>query len=66
MMSLLLGVTLLLIPNALFALWMTWLDLSDNGTLTERGQGYVRGVFAFIAVSLIITLMAIVGAVQTM
>ena len=63
--ALLLGITLLLIPNALFALWLTWRDLHDEGTLTGRGQGYVRAVFSFIAVTLIIALIGIVGFIET-
>lgn len=63
--ALLLGVSVLLIPNILFALWITWVDLTDEGTLTKRGQSYVRGLFAFIAVSLIIMLIGIVGYIET-
>lgn len=63
--ALLLGVSVLLIPNVLFALWITWVDLTDEGILTKRGQSYVRGLFAFIAVSLIIMLIGIVGYIET-
>jgi hypothetical protein len=65
MQALMLGATLLLIPNALFALWLTWLDLRDDGTLTQRGQGYVTSVFSLIAVTLILALMGVVGYIQT-
>jgi hypothetical protein len=63
---LMLGASIFLIPNVLFAMWLTWTDLTDNATLSVSGHRYVRGVFAFIAVSLIITLMGIVGTIQTM
>ena len=63
---LMLGASIFLIPNVLFAMWLTWTDLTDNATLSEIGHRYVRAVFAFIAVSLIITLMGIVGTIQTM
>ena len=63
---LMLGASIFLIPNVIFALWLTWTDLTDNETLSPSGHRYVRAVFAFIAVSLIITLMGIVGTIQTM
>ena len=63
---LMLGASIFLIPNVLFAMWLTWTDLNNNLTLSVSGHRYVRGVFAFIAVSLIITLMGIVGTIQTM
>lgn len=63
---LMLGASIFLIPNALFAMWLTCADLNNNLTLSASGHRYVRGVFAFIAVSLIITLMGIVGTIQTM
>jgi hypothetical protein len=61
-----LGVSIFLIPNALFALWLTWRDLSEDGTLTERGHKYVSGILGFTAVTLILALMGIVGAIETM
>jgi hypothetical protein len=62
---LVLGVSIFLIPAALFALWLTWRDLVDDGTLTQRGHNYVSGILGFTAVTLILALMAIVGAIET-
>ena len=64
--ALMLAASILLIPNVLFALWLTWNDLNDSETLSASGHRYVNVVFSFIAVSLIITLMGIVGTIQTM
>ena len=63
---LMLGVSIFTIPCTLFAMWLTWVDLKDDGTLTERGHRYVNGIFGFIAVTLIIALLGIVGTLQTM
>jgi hypothetical protein len=65
-MAILIGAIILLIPNAIFALWLTWFDLRDDGTLSERGRTYVTGVFSFIAVTLILALIGTVGLIQTM
>jgi hypothetical protein len=65
-MAILIGAVFLLIPNALFALWLTWHDLNSDGTLSDRGQRYVTGVFSFIAVTLILALIGTVGLIQTM
>jgi len=64
--GLIIGVSIFLIPNALFALWLTWRDLKDDGTLTQRGHKYVNGIFGFTAVTLILALISIVGAIETM
>lgn len=64
--GLIIGVSVILIPNALFALWLTWRDLKDDGTLTERGHKYVNGIFGFVGVTLILALISIVGAIETM
>ena len=64
--GLIIGVSIFLIPNALFALFLTWRDLTGDGTLTQRGHKYVNGIFGFVGVTLILALISIVGAIETM
>lgn len=66
MTALLFGALFLLIPNALFALFVVWLDLSDNGTMTRLGRRYITITFGFIAAVLIAALMGLVGMIETM
>ena len=66
MTALLFGALFLLIPNALFALFLVWVDLSDNGTMTRLGRRYITITFGFIAAVLIAALMGLVGMIETM
>lgn len=65
MQALVYGAILLLIPNALFALWLVWLDLRDNATLTASGHRYVNTSLAFVGVVLMLALFGIVGYIET-
>jgi len=66
MAALLFGALLLLIPNALFALWAVWFDLNGDGTLTRAGRRYVSFMFGFVAVVLVTALMGLVGYVENL
>lgn len=63
--ALLAGITLILIPNALFALWMLWYELNGNGSITRCGRAYINGTFGLIAIVLVTALMGIVGYIET-
>lgn len=64
-LALAVGVSAILITNSLFALWMTWGDLSDRVTLTSRGKSYVDGTFAFTSVTLLLAFIGIIGYIGT-
>ena len=64
MTALLFGALFLLIPNALFALFLVWVDLSDNGALTVSGRRYISFTFGFIAFVLIAALMGFIGYIE--
>lgn len=66
MAALLFGALFLLIPNALFALFLVWVDLSDNGTMTRLGRRYITITFGFIAAVLIAALMGLIGMIETL
>jgi len=65
MAALIFGALILLIPNALFALWMVWFDLSDNGTMTVAGRRYISFTFGFIAVVLISALAGLIHLINS-
>lgn len=58
----LIALSILLIPNALFATYILWADART----TERGDRYVSFVYACIAVTLFLALMGAVGAIESM
>lgn len=63
--ALLLGISVILIPNALFGLWLVWVDLNGNGTLTERGNRYITVIFTAIGGVMVTALMGIIGYIET-
>ena len=64
--ALLLGVSIILLPNALFGLWLVWLDLNEDGRLTARGNRYVTVTFAALGGVIVTALMGIIGYIETM
>jgi heme A synthase len=62
---LMLGALIILIPNAVFGLWLVWSELNYDGVLTRKGQRYVTVTFTLIAGVLITALMGIVGYIET-
>lgn len=63
--TLAIGALVLLVPNALFALFLVWVDLSDNGTMTRAGRRYVSIMFGFVAAVLVTALMVVIGTIET-
>lgn len=67
MTALLFGALFLLIPNALFALFLVWVDMREHGNyLTVSGRRYITITFGFIAVVLIVALMGFIGMIETL
>ena len=64
--ALLLGALIILIPNAMFGLWLIWLELNDGGRLTRKGHRYLNLTFTGIFLVLVTALMGIIGYIESM